>query len=187
MGVDEKWTLFSESVCLAGRRDSMKAAGHPAGGVTLCFCCASPHQWTECGNNTLPFYLILSVLSATRYRSDCHNFPWVKGTRARRKTHLANEMQQHVCPTPLLYGLWCNHGYSEQGTLQFIDRYHVEGHLGQDIYICDQAGVGFLSDEPLLCLSVCLGASDELSTGSVICKYLLTWTWMVFEFSFTIV
>lgn len=30
-------------------------------------------------NSTLPSHLILSFLSAAQYRSDCHNFPCVKG------------------------------------------------------------------------------------------------------------
>lgn len=39
---DDEWTLYLESVCVAGRRDSMKAAGSPAGGGILSSCCAAP-------------------------------------------------------------------------------------------------------------------------------------------------
>lgn len=42
MPCDDEWTLYLESVCVAGRRDSMKAAGPPAGGGILPSCCAAP-------------------------------------------------------------------------------------------------------------------------------------------------
>lgn len=91
---------------------------------TACLLCIPSSVGT-----TLPFCLILSALTA--YRSDCHNFPWVKGTHTHNK--LANKMQQHVCPSPLLYGLWCHHGNAELGTLiSSTLMYYVEGHLGQE-------------------------------------------------------
>lgn len=89
---------------------------------------------TECENSTLPSHLIPSFLSAAQYRSDCHNFPWVKGMHAHTRYKLVNEMQQHVCHTPLLYGVCCNHGnsWAAGSWWWFIDRYYVEGQLGQE-------------------------------------------------------
>lgn len=86
---------------------------------------------------------------------------------------LANEMQQHDCHTPPLYGVWCNHGNLCAGgsCRWFIDTTVLcEGQSGQEKtdlevrkahYQIDVASV--IQLESLLCLSVCIGASEELS------------------------
>lgn len=62
-------SLFSESVRLAERKDLVKPAGNPAGGLLLCFHCTSPQQWTGRVCEQHYSFSSPSLMSAMQYGS----------------------------------------------------------------------------------------------------------------------